>query len=65
MLSSPAGPAATTVMVAIANLKIINFKEALIFAFLGVLKLRNEVNCLQSVTGAKKDNCGGEVNNPM
>jgi anhydro-N-acetylmuramic acid kinase len=41
------------------NPLIIDFKEALIFAFLGVLRLREETNCLSAVTGAKRDNVGG------
>jgi anhydro-N-acetylmuramic acid kinase len=41
--------------------KIVMFKEAIIFGFLGVLRWRGENNCLKSVTGAKRDNCGGVV----
>ncbi len=41
--------------------KILEFKEALIFALLGVLKLRNEINVLSSVTGAKMDHSSGII----
>jgi anhydro-N-acetylmuramic acid kinase len=45
----------------IPDKKTIEFKEALIFALLGVLKLRNEINVLASVTGAKHNHTSGVV----
>ena len=44
-----------------ANSELIEFKEALIFAFLGVLKMENIPNCLSSVTGASEDVVGGVI----
>ena len=45
----------------IPSKEIIEFKEALIFGLLGVLKLRGENNSLASVTGAKKDHSSGVI----
>lgn len=45
----------------IPDKKTIDFKEALIFALLGVKRMRKEINCLSSVTGAIKDSCSGNV----
>lgn len=41
--------------------ELIEFKEAIVFGLLGVLKLRDEVNCLASVTGAERDHSSGKI----
>ena len=43
---------------------LIDYKEALIFALLGLLKLEGKVNVLSSVTGAKHDHSSGVIFKP-
>lgn len=41
--------------------KLIDFKEALIFGFMGVLRMNNEVNVLSSATGSSADHSSGLI----
>ena len=49
------------VEVIVADKKLVNFKEALIMAFIGVLRWRQEYNVLSSVTGASRASIGGAL----
>lgn len=42
----------------------IDFKEALIFAYLGLLRVLNKTNVSASVTGADRDSCAGIIHTP-
>ena len=47
--------------ICIPDTEIINFKEAVVFAYLGLLRHLGEPNCLCSVTGASRNSSGGEI----
>jgi anhydro-N-acetylmuramic acid kinase len=51
----------TNAQIVIPDNQIIDFKEALIFAFLGYLRIHEEDNCLKTVTGATKNSCSGAI----
>lgn len=51
----------TNCKICIPSKEIIEFKEAIIFAFLGVLRELNQPNCLAAVTGADLDHSSGKI----
>jgi len=51
--------------IVIPDLTLVNFKEAMVFAFLGLLRILNMTNCYASVTGAKRDSCAGTLSHPI
>ena len=53
--------ARTSHEVVIPEKTIIDYKEALVFAFLGLLRLEGKTNVLASVTGAESDSCSGKI----
>ena len=56
--------ALTSIEIIVPEPQIVEFKEALIFAFMGMLRLRNTANVLKSVTGASKNHCSGIIFTP-
>jgi len=43
----------------VPEIEMVDFKEALVFAYLGYCFLENKPNCLREVTGASEDSVGG------
>lgn len=50
--------------VILPNRNLINFKEAIVFALLGYLRINNRINIFNSYTGADSDSCSGIVIHP-
>ena len=44
-----------------ADPRLVDYKEAIIFALLAYLRINNKTNTLASVTGASRDSCGGVI----
>ena len=50
--------------VVVPDRQTVDYKEALIFALLGLLRLEGHTNVLRSVTGASSDSCSGQIWKP-
>lgn len=53
--------ASLSIEIIVPDEKIVQYKEALVMALIGVLRWRQEYNVLSSVTGAERDSIGGAV----
>ena len=51
----------TETKIVIPDAQLVDYKEALLFAFLGYLRVHEAHNCLRTVTGALRDSCGGAI----
>ena len=51
----------TQTNIIIPNEELVNFKEAIVFGFLGLLRVLDKHNCLSSATGASRDHSSGDV----
>ncbi len=49
------------ISIIIPEVQLVDFKEAIVFGFLGVLKMLGRSNTLKSVTGARTDSCAGLI----
>jgi len=54
-----------TIEIVASDKTLIEFKEAIVFALMGVLRLEQKVNVLSSVTGASKDSSSGVIYEPI
>ena len=54
----------TSCSLVIPNHTIVEYKEALVFALLGILRNENKINVLSSVTGATRDHSSGRIAKP-
>jgi len=55
----------TDVAIHVPTATVVDYKEALIFAFMALLKIKDQNNVLASVTGAPYDHCSGSIDGDL